>query len=119
MLVLAACDKPDASDVTSPSAKALLGTTTGNVAFDPAETPPEPVASPEGWDLRLENVRYEELENGQESLQVVTQIQAQAGPGMEVWLLERGGDAVYRWSGGSARAYDGVVCFQLRLEDDT
>jgi hypothetical protein len=116
-LVLAGCEKPDASHVTSPSARALIGTTTGNVAYGPADAAPEAVAAPEGWEFELDNVRFSELENGQHSLQVVSQLRTRPGPGMELWMS--GPNAtVFRWSGGSARAYDGVVCFQLRLEDE-
>jgi len=116
-LVLGACEKPDASDVTSPSAKALIGTTTGNVAYRPPDVPPDVVPNPEGWDVRLENARFSELENGDEAIQVVMQVQSERGPGFEVWLTDAEGTAL-RWTAGSAQEYDGVVCFQLRLESE-
>lgn len=116
-LVLAACEKPDASDVTSPSARILIGTTDGNVAYFPPETPPEPTEDPQDWRFQLGNARYSTLENGEHSIQIVTDIQAQPGPGMELWITGPEG-VVYRWSGGSTRQYNGVVCFQLRLNHD-
>jgi hypothetical protein len=67
--------------------------------------------------VRFENARFAELENGDESIQVVLQVQSRPGPAFEIWLEDADGTAL-RWSGGSARAYDGVVCFQLRLEAD-
>lgn len=112
---LVACEKPDASHVTSPSARALTGVTTGNVAYRPAGTAPEPIDDPEGWDVRLENTRFGRLENGDASIQVVMQVQARRGPAFEIWIEDARG-TVLRWSGGSARPYNGVVCFQLRLE---
>jgi hypothetical protein len=117
-LVLAACDKPDASDVTSPSVRALIGTTSGNVAFNPPEAAPPDVAGPAGWNLRLENARFSTLENGTPSIQVVMQVQTMAGPGFEAWLTGPEG-TVWRWSGGRTDRYDGVVCFQVRLADGT
>ena len=117
-LFLGSCEKPDASYVTSPSVKSLLGTTTGNVAYEPPETAPAEVPSPKGWDVRLENARFSKLEDGTHSIQVVMQIDSEAGTGMEVWLTDRD-HTVFRWSGGSSRPYNGVVCFQLQLEDET
>ena len=67
-LFLAACEKPDASFTTSPSLRALVGTTTGNVAFNPPETPPSPSAAPAGWDWELGLARFSKLENEQPSL---------------------------------------------------
>jgi hypothetical protein len=115
--LIVGCERPDASHVTSPSAQALAGTTVGNVAYRPEDTPPAEVDGPEGWDLRFENARFSELENGDESIQVVLQVESEPGPVFEIWLEDAEG-TVLRWSGGSARAYDGVVCFQLRLEAD-
>lgn len=117
---LAACEKPDASDTTSPSAKALLGTTTGNVVFDPPEALPEQVAPPAGWEFELGNARFDALENGTPALFVVLQLAAKAGKGIEIWLSDAAGRPVVRWSGGSTRAYSGVVCFQLktRVKED-
>lgn len=113
-----ACEKPDASYVTSPSVKSLLGTTTGNVAYEPPEKAPADVPNPGGWDVRLENARFSKLEDGTHSIQVVMQIDSEAGTGMEVWLTDRD-RTVFRWSGGSSQPYNGVVCFQLQLEDQT
>jgi hypothetical protein len=115
--LLVACEKPDASDVTSPSAKALAGTTIGNVAYRPDAAAPPELDGPDGWDLRFENARFAELENGDESIQVVLQVESEPGPVLEIWLEDSEGTAL-RWSGGSAGDYDGVVCFQLRLEAD-
>lgn len=117
VVAVAACEKPDASDTTSPSARALLGTTTGNVSYAPEGQPPAP-ADAAGWRFELGNARFSKLENGEAAIQVVTQVQSQAGPGMEIWLSGPQGP-VLRWSAGAARKYDGVVCFQLRLEDGT
>lgn len=114
---LAACEKPDASDVTSPSAIALLGTSIGNVSYAPPESPPPPTLSkPAGWSFDVGNARFSTLENGTPSIQFVTEVQAKPGPGLEIWLSSPTG-TVLRWSGGSSHGYDGVVCFQLRLKD--
>ncbi|OAI38881.1 hypothetical protein AYO38_08650 [bacterium SCGC AG-212-C10] len=114
--LLVACEKPDASDTTSPSALALLGTTYGNVVYDPPEPLPVIPQNVRGWDFDAGNVRFSHLENGVRSLQVVTELKSQRGPGFEVWM-EHDGKAVARWSGGSAKPYTGAVCLQLRLED--
>jgi hypothetical protein len=113
-----ACEKPDASHTTSPSARALVGTTTGNVAYGPAEQAPDPTGAdqPPGWDLRFELAVFADLEDGTEALRIVTQTQSQRAAGMELWLSNQHG-TVARWSGGSTGKYDGVVCFQVRLED--
>ncbi|MEX1103279.1 MAG: hypothetical protein WED87_03450, partial [Dehalococcoidia bacterium] len=78
-------------------------------------SPPSEVENPDGWNMRLENVRFSKLENGDEAIQFVMQVKSQRGPGFEIWLEDAEGTAL-RWSGGSALKYDGVVCFQLRLE---
>lgn len=36
---------------------------------------------------------------------------------MEIWI-HAGNEAVLHWIGGETRRYNGVVCFQLRLEDE-
>ena len=113
-LLLAACEKPDASFTTSPSLRALVGTTTGNVAFNPPETPPTPSAAPAGWDWELGLARFSKLENEQPSLEVVMQVTSRPGAGMELWLTNAQG-VVARWSAGSTSVYSGVVCFQLML----
>lgn len=114
-MLLVACEKPDASFTTSPSLRALIGTTTGNVAFRPPETPPAPVASPAGWQWELGLALFSQLENGQPSLRVVMQMGSRPGAGMELWLTDAEG-VVARWSAGSTAVYGGVVCFQLLLQ---
>lgn len=115
-LVLAACEKPDASDVTSPSARALLGTTTGNVIYSVNELPPAGPIAPADWRFDVGNARFSKLENGTPSIQVVDEIEAFPGYGFEVWL-DDGQATVARWSGGSSKRYTGTLCFQLRLAD--
>jgi hypothetical protein len=117
-LVLAACEKPDASDVTSPSARSLLGTTAAtSVVFDVDEQPPAATDDPEGWDFFLGNVRYGKLENQQPAIQVVTRIQSQEGAVMDFWIWREGHTAL-KWSGGESIDYNGVMCFMLRLEEE-
>jgi hypothetical protein len=116
VLFLAACEKPDASFTTSPSAQTLLGTTTGNVSFNPAEVPPGEHAPPTGWHFDVGNARFSQLEQGDASIQLVMLMSAKPGPAFELWF-ERDGQPVVRWSGGSAHAYNGSVCFQLQLKD--
>ena len=110
-----ACEKPDASFTTSPSVLALIGTTAGNVAFNPSETPPQEVPEPAGWKFDVGNARFSTLEQGDASIQVVMQMASRPGPGFELWF-ERDGKALVRWSGGSARPYAGAVCFQVLLK---
>ncbi|MCC6387869.1 MAG: hypothetical protein IT302_10855 [Dehalococcoidia bacterium] len=117
VLAGAACEKPDASDTTSPSALALIGTATGTAAYGASDAPPADVAPPAGWEFELGNARYSKLENGERSIQVVTQVKSRPGPELAFWLSGPEG-TVLHWNGGSARAYDGVFCFQLRLEND-
>lgn len=116
-LLVVGCESPDASDATSPSGQALLGTTSGAATYESDSTPPEPKADPEGWEFFLGNARYETLENEQASLQVVTRTTSQAGATMEVWLWREGQTALH-WQSGTTNRYDGVFCFQFRLEDD-
>ncbi|MFN0145852.1 MAG: hypothetical protein ACKVT1_05025 [Dehalococcoidia bacterium] len=111
-----ACEKPDPSFQTSPSAKALVGTSTGNVAYGPADSPPPQIADPEGWQVRFELALFDHVENGTQSLRVVLQAKTKKGAGMEVWLANEQG-TVARWSGGSTDIYDGVVCFQMKLRE--
>lgn len=116
-LVLVACDKPDASDVTSPSARSLLGTTAAtSVAFEVDEQPPPATADPEGWDFFLGNVRYGKLENQQAAIQVVTRIESREGAVVDFWVWREGHTAL-KWTGGESTPYNGVMCFMLRLED--
>ncbi|MCK9518736.1 MAG: hypothetical protein M0R74_06905 [Dehalococcoidia bacterium] len=116
-LAAAACDKPDASRVTSPSIIALLGTSEGTPDYDPQQDPPADQAAPEGWSVDVGNARFNELENGAPAIQVVTQVSSRPGPELNLWLSGPEGP-VWHWSGGSAREYHGVVCFQVRLEDE-
>jgi len=116
VLAASACEKPDASDVTSPSARSLLGTTSGTATYSVTEQLPPLQADAEGWMLDLGNARFSTLENGQASIQVVTQIQARDGATMELWFHD-GDESALHWIGGESARYDGVVCFQLRLED--
>lgn len=116
-LVLAGCEKPDASHVTSPSALALIGTTEGAVSYAPEGMPSPPVAAPEGWEFDLGNVRFAKLENDAPALQVVTQVKSRPGTALELWVSGTESELL-RWSGGSTREYNGVMCFMLRLEDD-
>ncbi len=116
-LIAAACEKPDAAHVTSPSVRALLGTTEGNVRYESFTPPPPDTPAPDGWSVDLGNVRFEHLENGAPTIQVVTQISSSPGPGMALWLSGPEGP-VWQWSGGTAREYNGVVCFQVRVEED-
>lgn len=109
-----ACETPDASNTTSPSARALLGLTTGNVSYSPIDMPPAQKDAPSGWQIDLGNARFTELENGTPALMVVMQLQAQAGAGMELWLSSDS-SAVAEWFGGTTNFYDGTVCFQMRL----
>jgi len=115
-LALSACEKPDASDVTSPSARTLLGTTTGNVIYAFAELPPSQLVAPGDWRFDVGNARFSKLENGTPSIQVVDEMQAFPGYSFEVWLAD-GESTIARWSGGSSRRYTGAICFQLRLQD--
>ena len=112
----ASCEKPDASFQTSPSAEALIGTSTGNVAYGSGEVPPAQVTDPKGWQVRFELALFDHLENDTQSLRVVLQAKTQRGAGMEVWLTNENG-TVARWTGGSSDKYDGVVCFQMKLRD--
>ncbi|MBA4179579.1 MAG: hypothetical protein C0506_03230 [Anaerolinea sp.] len=114
-LAAAACEKPDASFTTSPSVRALIGTTTGNVAFNAPEIPPAVKAPPSNWKWELALARFTKLENEAPALMIVLQMQSRPGAGMELWLTE-GGRTVARWSAGSTAVYSGTVCFQLLLE---
>ncbi|MEX2080375.1 MAG: hypothetical protein WEC33_02075 [Dehalococcoidia bacterium] len=113
-----ACEKPGASHVTSPSAIALLGTSEGVVTFGPSGAAPAPIdEQPEGWNFRLENARFAELEDGARAIQVVTLAESRPGLVMEIWLTDSTG-SIALWSGGETRGLSGTVCFQLRLESD-
>lgn len=114
-----ACEKPDASNVTSPSALALLGTTSGTATYAVTDPPPTAEEPPPGWQMELGNARFTELEDGTPALMVVSQLKAKAGATMELRLLAATGGTVARWAGGVTRTYDGTVCFQLRLATGT
>lgn len=116
-ILLAACEKPDASYVTSPSVKTLVGTTTGNTAFNPPEEAPSPVDPPSNWEVHFGLARWAMLENEAPSLEVLMQVKTRPGMGMELWISHEG-KTVARWSGGSTNSYTGTVCFQLELERD-
>ena len=112
-----ACEKPDKSYVTSPTVKTLVGTTTGEVAFNPPETAPPEQTPPERWEVEFGLARFGELENGTPALELVAQVATRPGAGMEIWL-ETEGRTVARWTAGSTGVYVGTVCFQLELERD-
>ncbi len=114
---LVACEKPDRSYVTSPTLKTLIGTTTGNTAFNAPETPPPAQDPPDSWEVNFGLARFAELENGSPSLEVIGQVATQPGAGFEIWI-ENEGRTVARWSGGSTARYVGTVCFQLELQTD-
>lgn len=113
-----ACEKPDKSYVTSPTLKTLIGTTTGNTAFNPPETAPEAQKPPEKWQLDFGLARWAELENGSPALEIVGQVATRPGAGFELWIESADGKTVARWSGGSTTTFVGTVCFQLELEKD-
>jgi hypothetical protein len=110
-----ACEKPDRSYVTSPTVKTLIGTTTGNTAFNAPETPPPAQDPPDRWEVNFGLARWSELENGSPALELVMQVATRPGAGMEIWL-ENEGRTIARWSAGSTASYVGTVCFQLELE---
>lgn len=115
--VLVACDKPDASHVTSPSARSLLGTTMGAAVYEAEGEPPAATTDSEGWEFQLGNARYSTLENGETSIQVVTRLVASPGATMEFWVWNEAGHIPLYWSGGTSAPYNGVFCFQILLED--
>jgi len=116
-VLLAGCEKPDRSYVTSPTLKTLIGTTTGNTAFNPPESPPPAKDPPQGWEVNFGLARWAELENGSPSLEIIGQVATKPGAGFELWI-ETEGRTVARWSAGSTANYVGTVCFQLELEKD-
>ena len=116
-LTLTACERPDRSYATSPPMKTLLGSTTGNTAFNAPETAPAPKEPPDGWLLEFGLARFTELENESPAVEIVMQVGSQPGAGMELWLTHEG-ETVARWSGGSTAKLTGTVCFQLELQRD-
>lgn len=117
-LAAAGCGLKDKSYATSPSLRALIGTTTGNVSYRPPERPPAAKDPPSGWELHFSLATFSKLENEQPSLQVVLQVRTHPGAGFEFWLLDGTGETVARWSAGSTTSYVGTVCFQLELARD-
>ncbi|HNM76990.1 MAG TPA: hypothetical protein PKI89_01395 [Tepidiformaceae bacterium] len=115
-LVFAACEKPDASYVTSPSIKTLIGTTTGNVAFNPPETAPAPTDNPPKWDIKFNLARFTELENGSPAMEILMQVDTLPGYGFELWISGEDGKTAARWTAGSTTKYEGTACFQLELQ---
>ncbi|MCX7618365.1 hypothetical protein [Tepidiforma sp.] len=118
VLLLTACGMKDKSYATSPSLRALIGTTIGNVAFRTGETPPAPKDPPADWELHFSLATFSHLENDQPSIQVVLQVRTHPGAGFEFWLLDGTGAVVARWSAGATTSYVGTVCFQLELARD-
>lgn len=116
-LAFAACEKPDASYTTSPTIKTMLGTTTGNTAFNAPESPPPAQDPVKPWDVDFGLARWTELENGSPALEIVMQVETRPGAGMELWI-ENEGHTVARWSGGSTAILVGTVCFQLELQGE-
>lgn len=114
-LSLSGCERPDRSYSTSPPMKTLLGSTTGNTAFNPPEAAPGPIEPPADWLLEFGLARWTELENDSPALEIVMQVRTQPGAGMELWLTHDG-KTVARWSGGSTAKLTGTVCFQLELQ---
>lgn len=113
---LVACEKKDASFQTSPSAKSLLGSTSGNVVYETDEKAPAPVEGPSDWKFELGNARFQPLENGTHAIIVTSQLNSRAGPAMEIWLSDDQ-STLARWSGGIAHKYDGVICWQQKIEE--
>ena len=114
----AACEKPDASNTTSPSARALLGTTSGDVSFDPADAPSAPKEPATGWEFELGNARYSKLEDETPAMQVTLSLKSQAGASMEAWLTGASG-TIARWKGGNSYTSNGTVCWIFRLTSGT
>jgi hypothetical protein len=52
------------------------------------------------------------------SLEVLLQVSARPGAGMELWLVrDSDNHTVVRWSAGSSGVNESTVCFQLQLQD--
>ena len=110
-----ACEEPDTSNTTSPSARALLGTTTGDVSFDPADAPVAPKDPPAGWEFELGNARYQKLEDETPALEITLSLKSQANASMEAWLTGQTG-TIARWKGGKTYTSSGTVCWFFRLK---
>lgn len=116
--VLAGCDDGDEEDLTSPSGRALLGSTDGTPSYEVDSDRPAATEGDEDWQFTLNNARYERFEDRSRSIQVVTRLQSAAGARMEMWLWTEDGHTPYHWvSEGTTGRYNGVFCFQLRLEE--
>jgi hypothetical protein len=114
---MSACEKPDASNKTSPSASAMLGTTTGITTYEGTEgQPPKPMAAPSGWKFELGNARYEKLEDDTPALQITLLLRSQPGAIMEAWLNGPDGATIARWRGGQTVFSEGTVCWFHRLK---
>lgn len=116
-LFTVACEKPDASFTTSPSVRALVGTTTGNTIVNPPGSPPAPAEPKEGWAEELGQASFTKLENGTPGLMVVLSMNSKPGAGMEVWLTKDSGEPVVKWSGGATQEYAGTVCWQFTTQE--
>ncbi len=118
-VLLTACEGKDTSFRTSPSVKALLGTTALNNAVNPPELPPPVQAPAKDWNMELGLANFISLANGSPSLEVILVMDSQRGAGMEVWLTsDETNKTVARWSGGATDIYEGTVCFQLVLQNE-
>lgn len=96
----------------------IVGTAEGEVEFFPADSPaPEPVAGPEGWKLDLGNARFEQLENFEPSIQVVSLLVSERADSLHMWMTGTEG-TIFHWWAGPAEPYSGTLCFQLALTDD-
>lgn len=118
LLGASACEHPDTSFKTSPSVRTLLGTTTGYVVLNPPEQPPATKDPANGWRAELGLAMFTRLDNGTPAIQVVMDLRAQPGAGMEIWLAKQGGQPVAHWSAGTTRTYGGTVCFQLATQEN-
>lgn len=115
--VFTACESPDTSYRTSPSARTMLGgVTAGGVLYNIPEPPPEPKDAPD-WDFELGNARFEKLQNGVPSLFVTGDYLTQEGMAMEIWLADEE-TTLAKWSGPTSSRFTGTVCWQQELEDD-
>jgi hypothetical protein len=95
---------------------ALVGGAEGTVEFSPAESPPAAIEDPPGWKLDLGNARFEELENFEPSIQVVSLLVSEHATSLSIWLSGPEG-TVFRWTAGPVAPYSGTLCFQFALTD--
>ncbi len=118
MLLASACAQDDTSFEPSPSLRTLLGTTTGNRIMSPPGEPPAPRDPPANWQESLALAAWTKLANGTPALQVVLEVKAHEGAGMDIWLTDDSGAAIVEWAGGHTETYGGSVCFQLSLQEN-